>query len=214
MCAKLRSFIVSLLVVMASIADSATEDSCANIQMPSVSNLGSCLNSSCDPSQDLIDAVGPFVMCVYEALKELKSPVQALEAYHHVLLQLVTAVENQGKYPVAIKSAITPDRIFRGTTPLTYCSDENISVSLPSALVGKCKSVLGTSCETSERSLDETLVSHVECLLVNALRNAPQDKITALVCGIISHTDRAAFVALPLWFGLYNVNRNLCPWRK
>ncbi|XP_075530822.1 uncharacterized protein LOC142563953 [Dermacentor variabilis] len=98
--------------------------------------------------------------------------------------------------------------------PLTYCSDENISVSLPSALVGKCKPGTSTSCETSERSLDETLVSHVECLVGNALPNAPQDKIIALICGIISRTDRAAFALLPLWFGVYNVNRNLCPWRK
>lgn len=222
MCAEIRSFIVSVLVVVAaSVApccgneeqgqlSRSESESCEGIQFPNVRKLASCLSSSCDPSQDLIDAVGPLVKCVYEALKEYNSPADAVVAYSSVILELVNAVGDQHTQALATDFENTVNMVKTGTIQLTYCSGENISVSLPSALIGQCNSDLGTSCKTSKRSLVTPLVSLVECLLGNSLPNAPQDKIIALVCDLVNSTDIAAFSRLPLWLGVYDIKRLWC----
>ncbi|XP_050046597.2 uncharacterized protein [Dermacentor andersoni] len=104
----------------------------------------------------------------------------------------------------------TVNMVETGTIQLTYCSGGNISVSLPGALIGQCNSDLGTSCKKSKTSLVAPLVSLIECLVGNALPNAPQDKIIALVCDLINSTDIASFSRLPLWLGVYDMKRMWC----
>ncbi|XP_075532247.1 uncharacterized protein LOC142564923 [Dermacentor variabilis] len=220
--AKMRSFIVSVLVVVAaSVATCcATEEqgqllrsesqSCKGIELPYVRNLALCLSSSCDPAQDLIDAVGPLVKCVYEALKEYNSPADAVVAYRYVILELVNAVDNKHTQALSMDFVNTVNMVETTTIQLSYCFGDNISVSLPSALIGQCNSDFGTSCKRSKISLVAPLVSLVECLVGNALPNAPQDNIIALLCDLISSTDSAAFSRLPLWLGVHDIKTMWC----
>lgn len=197
-----------------SAANSTSEESCKDIQLPNVDKLNTCLgqpSASCDTSQDLIDDVGPLVKCAYEALTDLNKPGDALVAYTDVFYQLMNATKNFLAKSMATSFKNMVGMMKAGTVELT-CSGGNTSVSLPSAVIGQCNSDLGSSCQDSPSSIVSPLVSLVKCLLENALPGASEDKTMALLCDLMAGTNMDALLRdMPLlWSAVFNSKAILC----
>ncbi|XP_049274266.1 uncharacterized protein LOC119402905 [Rhipicephalus sanguineus] len=96
------------------------------------------------------------------------------------------------------------------TIKLSHCTKGNLNLTLPTTLLGQCSTDLGTSCKKSATSFVSPLVSLVKCLVGNALPSAPQEKVIALVCDLANSTKTKSFERLPLWLGVYDIQRKLC----
>ncbi|XP_075530514.1 uncharacterized protein LOC142563782 [Dermacentor variabilis] len=206
---------LSLSFASVNAANTTSEDSCQDIQLPNVESLNTCLgqaSTSCDTSQDPIDAVGPLVKCVYGTLaNHSNNPGDAMIAYADIIYKLMNASENILARMSATNFKTMVGLLKAGTISLTGSGDSK-NVSLPTAVIGQCHSDFGTSCESSATSTASSLVSLVECLVDNAIAGSSGDKTMTLVCDLIASTDMDALaLAMPLlWSVLFSIKPLLC----
>ncbi|XP_050047131.2 uncharacterized protein [Dermacentor andersoni] len=206
---------LSLSFASVNAANTTSEDSCEDIQLPNVESLNTCLgqnNTSCETSQDLIDDVGPLVKCVYGTLADhSNNPGDALIAYADIIYKLMNASEDILARMSATNFMSMVGLLKAGTINLTGSGDSK-NVSLPTAVIGQCHSDFGTSCESSTTSIASSLVSLVECLVDNAIAGSSGDKTMTLVCDLIARTDMDALTrAMPLlWSVLFSIKPLLC----
>ncbi|XP_065283401.1 uncharacterized protein [Dermacentor albipictus] len=206
---------LSLSFANVNAANTTSEDSCQDIQLPNVESLNACLgqtSTSCDTSQDLIDDVGPLVKCVYGTLADnSNNPGDALIAYADIIYKLMNASEDflARMYATNFMSMVG---LLKGGTINLSGSGVSKNVSLPTAVIGQCHSDFGTGCESSTTSLASTLVSLVKCLVDNAIPGSSGDKTMALACDLFARTDMGALAqAMPLlWSAVLSIKPLLC----
>ncbi|KAL1421773.1 hypothetical protein MTO96_022821 [Rhipicephalus appendiculatus] len=137
--------------------------------------------------------------CIYETLKMFNEPEVALAAFADVIAELMKASNNDVDDTLAKQFVYTANQLDTSALRLDYCSGGDHEVNLNDDVVGQCNTDLGLDCDGTNGHLVSKFNSFIKCLLGNVLPSAPQDKITALLCDLLTETNTDVFEGTDLW---------------